>query len=136
MQRDLEEHISGRGEQETRVEVLAGISRKGALKVEKEKAKQKKIEGATHYGGPIQGNKICKLEEERGRSLANARLLKEFEQMDWIQIDFEEIYNERRPYRNQKKFVRDIELNFPKERHSGVQVGQRISQKNDSKTFQ
>jgi hypothetical protein len=43
------------------------------------------------------------LEEERGRSLANARLLKEFEQMDWIQIDFEEIYNERRPYPNQKK---------------------------------
>jgi hypothetical protein len=41
MQRDWEEHISGRGEQETHVEVLAGISRKEALKVEKENAKKK-----------------------------------------------------------------------------------------------
>jgi hypothetical protein len=43
MQRDWEEHISGSGEQETRVEVLADISRKEALKVEKEKAKQKRL---------------------------------------------------------------------------------------------
>jgi hypothetical protein len=64
MQRDWEEHISGSIEQETHVEVLAGISRKEALEVKKEEARQEKIEGATHNGGgPIQGNKICKLEE-------------------------------------------------------------------------
>jgi hypothetical protein len=64
MQKDWEEHISGSVEQETRVEVLAGISRKEAPEVKKEEAKQEKIEGATHNeGGPIQGIKIRKLEE-------------------------------------------------------------------------
>jgi hypothetical protein len=39
MQRDWEEHISGSVEQETCVEVLAGISRKEAPKVKKEEAR-------------------------------------------------------------------------------------------------
>jgi hypothetical protein len=67
------------------VEVLAGISRKEAPKVKKKEARQEKIEGATNNeGGPIQSIKICKLEELQGRSLANAKPLKEFGQMDWI----------------------------------------------------
>jgi transposase len=97
MQRDWEEHTSGSVEQGTYVEVLAGILRKEALKVKKEEARQEKIEGATHNeGGPIQGIKIRKLKELQGRSLANANLLKEFEQMDWTPINFEEILNKRR----------------------------------------
>jgi hypothetical protein len=123
MQRDREEHISGSVEQETGVEVLAGISRKEPPKVKKEEAMQEKIEGATHNeGGPIQGIKICKLEELQGRSLVNAKLLKEFEQMDWIPINFEKIFNKRRPYPNQKESSRAIESNFPKERHSGYEL--------------
>jgi hypothetical protein len=67
MQRDWEEYISGSVEQETYVEVLAGISRKEAPKVKKEEARQEKIEGATHNeGGPIQGIKIRKLKELQG----------------------------------------------------------------------
>jgi hypothetical protein len=98
MQRDWEEHISESVEQETCVEVLAGISRKEAPNVKKEEARQKKIEGATHNEGePIQGIKIRKLEELQGRNLVNAKSLKEFEQMDWIPINFEEIFNKRRP---------------------------------------
>jgi hypothetical protein len=101
MQRDWEEHISGSVEQETCVEVLAGISRKEASKVKREEARQEKIEGATHNeGGSIQGIKIHKLEELQGRSLVNAKPLKEFQQMDWIPINFEEIFNKRRPYLN------------------------------------
>jgi hypothetical protein len=49
------------------------------------------------------------LEEKRGRSLANAMPLKEFEQMDWISIDFEEIFNKGRPYLNQKESMRAID---------------------------
>jgi hypothetical protein len=65
-----------------------------ALEVKKKEARQGKIEGATHNGGgPNEGNKICKLEEVQGRSLSNAEALKEFEQMDCILIDFEEILN-------------------------------------------
>jgi hypothetical protein len=54
--------------------------------------------------------------------LANAKLLKEFEQMDWVPIDFEEIFNKRRPYPNQKESERAIEFNFLKERHSGYKL--------------
>jgi hypothetical protein len=123
MQRDWEEHISESVEQETCVEVLAGISRKEALKVNKEEARQEKIEGATHNeGGPIQGIKIHKLEELKGRNLANAKPLKEFKQMDWISINFEDIFNKRRLYPNQKESARAIEFSFPKERHSGYEL--------------
>jgi hypothetical protein len=94
MQRDCEEHILGSVEQETHVEVLAGISRKEAPKVKKEEARKEKIEGATHNEGAlIQGIKVRKLKEVQGKSLANAKPLKEFEQMDWIPIDFGEIFN-------------------------------------------
>jgi hypothetical protein len=54
--------------------------------------------------------------------LANAKPLKEFEQMDWIPINFEEIFNKRRPYPNQKESARAIDFNFPKERHSGYEL--------------
>jgi hypothetical protein len=77
MQRDWEEHISCSIEQETHVEVLARISTKEALEMKKEETRQAKIEG-----GPVPGNKICKPEEVQGRSLANTKTLKEFEQMD------------------------------------------------------
>jgi hypothetical protein len=123
MQRDWEEHISRSVEQETCVKVLAGISRKEASKVKKEEARQEKIEWATHNeGGPTQSIKFRKLEELQGRSLANAKPLKEFEQMDWIPINFEEIFNKRRPYPNQKESARAIEFNFPKEGHSGYEL--------------
>jgi hypothetical protein len=45
--------------------------------MKKEETRQAKIEG-----GPVPGNKICKPEEVQGRSLANTKTLKEFEQMD------------------------------------------------------
>jgi hypothetical protein len=54
--------------------------------------------------------------------LANAKPLKEFEQMDWIPINFKEIFNKRIPYPNQKESVRAIEFNFPKERHLGYEL--------------
>jgi hypothetical protein len=86
----LKEHISGSVELETCVEVLAGISRREAPKVKKEEARQEKIEGATHNeGGPIQGIKIRKLKELQGRSLANAKSLKEFVRhgYPWVPTD-------------------------------------------------
>jgi hypothetical protein len=121
MQRDWEEHISGSIEKETCVEVLAVISRKETPKVKKEEARQGKIEEPTHNeGGPIQGIKICKLEELQGRSLANAKPLKEFKQMDWIPIIFEEIFTKRRPYPNQKRVGESYRIQLSKGEALGV----------------
>jgi hypothetical protein len=47
--------------------------------------------------------------------------------MDWIPINFEEIFNKRRPYPNQKESVRAIEFNFPKERHSGYELDKELT---------
>jgi hypothetical protein len=44
------------------------------------------------------------------------------EQLDWIPINFEEIFNKRRPYPNQKELAKAIEFNFSKERHSGYEL--------------
>jgi hypothetical protein len=96
--------------------------------VKKEESRQENIEGATHNeGGPIQDIKIRKLKEVQGRSLANANPSEEFEQMDSIPINFEEIFNKMRPYPNQKDSARAIEFNFPKERHSGYEFDKELA---------
>jgi hypothetical protein len=122
MQRDWEEHLSGKIEQENQVETLAGIFGKEAPEAKGEEPKHEKIEETTrNEEGSIESNKNCK-PEEKGRSLANAKSLKEFEQMDWIPVDFGGIFSKRRPYPNQKRSVKAMESSFPPEKHLGYEL--------------
>jgi hypothetical protein len=49
--------------------------------------------------------------------MSSAKPLREFEQMDWVPIDFGEIFDKRRSFPNQKGMVKAVEMDFPPEKH-------------------
>jgi hypothetical protein len=56
------------------------------------------------------------LNETNKRSMSSAKPLREFEPMDWVPIDYGEIFDKRRPFPNQKGMARALEVDFPPER--------------------
>jgi hypothetical protein len=49
--------------------------------------------------------------------MSSAKPLREFKQMDWVPIDFGEIFDKRRPFLNQKGMAKAMEMDFPPEKH-------------------
>jgi hypothetical protein len=50
------------------------------------------------------------------RSMSSAKPLREFQPMDWVPIDYREVFDKRRPFPNQKGMARALEVDFPPER--------------------
>jgi hypothetical protein len=48
--------------------------------------------------------------------MLSAKPLREFEPMDWVPIDYGEVFDERRPFPNQKGMTRALEVDFPPEK--------------------
>jgi hypothetical protein len=49
--------------------------------------------------------------------MSSAKPLREFEQMDWVPIDFGEIFDKRRLIPNQKGMAKAVEMDFLPEKH-------------------
>jgi hypothetical protein len=54
--------------------------------------------------------------ETNKRSMSRAKPPREFEPMDWVPIDYGEVFDKRRPFPNQKGMARALEVDFPPER--------------------
>jgi hypothetical protein len=54
--------------------------------------------------------------EMNKRSMSSAKPLREFEPMDWVPIDYGEVFDKRRPFPNQKGMARALEVDFPPEK--------------------
>jgi hypothetical protein len=48
--------------------------------------------------------------------MPSAKPLKEFEHMDWVPIDYGEVFDKRRQFPNQKGMARALEVNLPLEK--------------------
>jgi hypothetical protein len=44
------------------------------------------------------------------------KLLREFEPMDWVPIDYGEVFDKRTPFPNQNGMARALEVDFPPEK--------------------
>jgi hypothetical protein len=53
--------------------------------------------------------------ETNKRSMSSAKPLREFEHMDWVPIDYREVFDKRRLFPNQKGIARVLETDFPPE---------------------
>jgi hypothetical protein len=53
--------------------------------------------------------------ETNNRSMSRAKPLREFEPMDWVPIDYGEVFDKRRLFPNQKGMARALEVDFPPE---------------------
>jgi hypothetical protein len=54
--------------------------------------------------------------ETNKRSMLSTKPLWDFEQMDWVPIDYGEVFDKRRPLPNQKRMARALETDFPPEK--------------------
>jgi hypothetical protein len=48
--------------------------------------------------------------------MSSAKPLREFEHIDWVPIDYGEVFDKRRPFHNQKGMARALEMDFPPEK--------------------
>jgi hypothetical protein len=51
--------------------------------------------------------------ETNKRTMSSEKPLREFEHMDWVPIDYREVFDKRRPFPNQKGMARAWEADFP-----------------------
>jgi hypothetical protein len=54
--------------------------------------------------------------ETNKRSMLSAKPLREFEPMDWVPIDYREVFDKRRLFPSQKGMARALEVDFPPEK--------------------
>jgi hypothetical protein len=103
MQRDWETRLSGEPECDTSVRPLAGIFRNIVPEEKKEEPIPKKVEEIKHAEARIipESNHV-ETSKASERSMSSAKPPREFEQMDWVPIDFGEIFDKRRPFPDQK----------------------------------
>jgi hypothetical protein len=132
MQKDLETRLSGKPECDTSVRSLSGILRNTVSEEKKEEPIPKKVEEIKHAETRTipesDHTETCKASE---RTMSRAKPLREFEQMDWVPIDFGEIFDKRRPFPHQKGMVKAVEMDFPPEKH----VEQPYNQETTSEAF-
>jgi hypothetical protein len=108
----------GKPECDTSVRPLAGIFRNTVPKEKKEDPIPKRVEEIKHAEArTILESDHVETSKASERTMSSAKPLREFEQMDWVRIDFGEIFDKRRSFPNQKGMVKAVEMDFPPEKH-------------------
>jgi hypothetical protein len=103
---------------DTSVRPLAGIFRNTVPKEKKEEPIPKKVEEIKHAETrTIPESDHAETSKASERTMSSAKPLREFEQMDWVLLDFGEIFDKRRPFPNQKGMAKAMEMDFPPEKH-------------------
>jgi hypothetical protein len=89
MRRDWETHLSGKPECDTSVKPLAEIFRNTVPEEKKEEPIPKKVEETKlAEARTIPKSDHVETSKESERTMSSAKPLREFEQMDWVPIDF------------------------------------------------
>jgi hypothetical protein len=94
----------------------AEISKEATPEVTKEEPIPKKLEEERIKSRTTPSVDFTESNETNKRSMSSAKPLREFEQMDWVSIDYGEVFNKRRPFPNQKGMARALETDFPLEK--------------------
>jgi hypothetical protein len=118
MQRDWETRLSGNSECDTSVRPLAGIFRNTVPEEKKEEPIPKKVVEIKHAEArTIPESDHAERSKASERTMSSMKPLREFKQMDWVSIDFGEIFDKRRSFPNQKGMAKAVEIDFPPEKH-------------------
>jgi hypothetical protein len=100
------------------VRPLARIFRNTVSEEKKEEPILKKVEEIKHAEARIiPKSDHAETSKASERTMSSAKPLRDFEQMDWVPIDFGEIFDKRRLFPNQKGMAKAVEMDFPLEKH-------------------
>jgi hypothetical protein len=116
MRRDWETRLAEEPEYNSRKKKCAGFSKEATPKVTKEEPIPRKLEEEHIKSKTTQSVDFAESNETTKRRMSSAKPVREFESMDWVPIDYGEVFDKRRPFPNQKGMARALEVDFPPEK--------------------
>jgi hypothetical protein len=116
MQRDWETRLAGEPEYNSRMKKCAEISKEATPKVTKDESISEKLEEQHIKSTTTSSVDFAESNETNKRSMSSTKPLREFEHMDWVPIDYREVFDKRRPFPSQKGMARALEVDFPQEK--------------------
>jgi hypothetical protein len=116
MRRDWETRLAEETEYNSRMKKCAEFSKEATPGVTKEEPIPEKLEEEHLKSRTTPSVDFAASNETNKRSMSSAKPLREFEPMDWVPIDYGEVFNKRRPFPNQKEMARALEVDFPPEK--------------------
>jgi hypothetical protein len=116
MRRDWETRLARKPEHNSRMKECAEISKEATLEVTKEEPIPEKLEEEHIKSRTTPSVDFAESNETNKRSMSSTKQLREFEHIDWVPIDYGEVFDKRRPFPNQKGMARALEKDFPLEK--------------------
>jgi hypothetical protein len=116
MRRDWETRLAEELEYNSRKKKCADFSKEATPEVTKEEPIAEKLEQHHIKSRTTPSVDFTVPNETNKRSMSSAKPLREFEPMDWVPIDYGEVFDKRRPFPNQKGMARALEVDFPPEK--------------------
>jgi hypothetical protein len=116
MRRDWETRLAEEPEYNSRKKMCPEFSKEATPEVTKEEPISEKIEQEHIKSRTTPSVDFVVLNKTNKRSMSSAKPLREFEPMDWVPIDYGEVFDKRRPFPSQKKMARALEVDFPPEK--------------------
>jgi hypothetical protein len=116
MRRDWETRLAEEPEYNSRKKKCAEFLKEAIPEVTKEEPVPEKFEQEHIRSRTTPRIDFVVLNETNKRSMSSAKPLREFEPMDWVPIDYGEVFDTRRPFPNQKGMGRALEVDFPPEK--------------------
>jgi hypothetical protein len=116
MRRDWETRLAEKPEYNSRKKMYAEFFKEATPEVAKEEQIMEKLEQEHIKSRTTPSIDFVVPNETNKRSMSSAKPLREFEPMDWVPIDYREVFDKRRPFPNQKGMERALKVDFPSER--------------------
>jgi hypothetical protein len=116
MRRDWETRLAGEPEHNSRMKMCAEIFKEATPEVTKEELIPEKLEAEHIKSRTTPGIDFAESNETNKRSMSSTKPLREFEHMDWVPIDYGEVFDTRRPFPNQNGLAIALETDFPPEK--------------------
>jgi hypothetical protein len=116
MRRDWETRLAGEPEHNSRMKECAEFSKEATPEVTKEEPIPEKLEEEHIKSRTTPSVGFAVSNETNKRSMFSAKPLREFEPMNWVPIDYREVFDKRRPFPNQKGMAGALEVDFPPEK--------------------
>jgi hypothetical protein len=116
MRRDWETRLVEEPKYNSRKKKCAEFSKEATLEVKKEEPIPEKLEEKHIKSRTTPSIDFAVSNETNKRSMSSVKPLREFEPIDWVPIDYGEVFDKRSPFPNQKGMARALEVDFPSEK--------------------
>jgi hypothetical protein len=113
MRTDWETRLAGEPDCNPRKKKCAEFSKEATPKIAQAEPIPEKLEEEHIKSRTTPSIDFAESNETNKISMSSVKPLREFEHMDWVPIDYREVFDKRRPFPNQKGMARTLEVDLP-----------------------